>query len=101
LKECTPLERDAIYWHFPNYIANHPNPATPCGVIRSGEWKLIERFETGECELYNLKQDLAEKNDLADEMPEKVEELQKMLAKWRKDVDAQMPEINPDYQTIH
>jgi arylsulfatase A-like enzyme len=101
LKECTPLERDAIYWHFPNYIANHPNPATPCGVIRSGEWKLIERFENVECELYNLKQDLAEKNDLADEMPEKVEELQKMLAKWRKDVDAQMPEINPDYQTFH
>lgn len=101
LQGGTPLERDAIYWHFPNYIANHPDPATPCSVIRSGDWKLIERFESGECELYNLKEDLAEKNDSADGMPEKVDKLQKMLAKWRKDVDAQMPEINPDYQTLH
>jgi arylsulfatase A-like enzyme len=101
LKGSPSLERDAIYWHFPNYIGTgHPNPATPCSVIRSGEWKLIERFESGECELYNLQLDLAEKNDLADEMPEKVEELKKMLAKWRKDVNAQMPEVNPDYQQL-
>jgi arylsulfatase A len=100
LKGASSLERDALYWHFPNYIdrSSHPDPATPCSVIRSGDWKLIERFESGECELFNLKEDLAEKNDLSDEMPEKVEELKKMLAKWRKDVNAQMPEINPDYQ---
>lgn len=85
----------------PNYIGTgHPNPATPCSVIRSGDWKLIERFESWKCELYNFKTDLAEKNDLADEMPEKVKELQKKLAQWRKNVNAQMPEVNTDYQKL-
>lgn len=92
------LDRD-LYWHFPNYIdLTQSNPATPCSVVRSSEgWKLIEWFETGNCELYNLNEDISEKNDLSKIMPEKVNELKKKLHQWRKNVNAQMPERNPDY----
>ena len=93
------VDRDALYWHFPNYInKGHPNPATPCSVIQSGRWKLIERFEYGTYELYDLNNDVSEENDLSEEMPEKVNELAEKLKVWRQDLDVQMAEVNPDYQ---
>jgi len=49
-------------------------------------------------ELYNLKEDIGEKIDLAAKMPDKVKELHQMLKDWRKAVDAQMPTPNPDYK---
>jgi len=94
-------DRKDLFWHLPNNIGpGPPNSAGPCSVIRSGDWKLIESFESGECELYNLNTDLEEKNDLAKEMPEKVKELQKKLAQWRENVNVQMPKVNPDYQKL-
>ncbi|MCD6564850.1 MAG: sulfatase [Bacteroidales bacterium] len=93
------LGRDAIYWHFPNYIgAGHPNPARPCGVIRYNDWKLIESFEDGSLELYYLKNDMKEEKDLSNEMPEKAKELQGMLEKWRDRVHVQMPKNNPAFE---
>jgi len=61
------------------------------GAIRRGDWKLIEWYEDGRLELYNLRDDLGEANDLATAMPEKARELQKMLADWRRSVGARMP----------
>jgi hypothetical protein len=52
-------------------------------------------------ELYNLKEDLGEKNDLAQKLPEKVAELRRMLAEWRKLVDAQMPIPKPQSTAYH
>jgi len=99
LKNNGDLNRKAIYWHFPNYIgAGHPNPARPCGVIRCNDWKLIESFEDGHLELYNLTNDLKEEKDLSSEMHEKAQELQNMLEKWRESTKVQMPEINPEYE---
>jgi hypothetical protein len=46
-------------------------------------------------ELYNLKEDLGEKNDLASKMPEKAKELRLMLERWRKEANVQMPKPNP------
>jgi len=86
LKERGPLRRDTLYWHYPHY-----HRTTPAGALRHGDWKLIEYFEDGRLELYNLRDDIGEKNDLATAMPEKVRELQKMLADWRRTVSAQMP----------
>ena len=92
------LKRQSLYWHFPNYIgAGHPNPATPCSAIRNGQWKLIEFLEDNHVELYNLKEDLAEQNDLAAKMPDKAKELRGMLERWRKEADVQMPRPNPKY----
>ncbi len=92
LRQTGKLERDAIYWHYPHY--HHSRPA---GAIREGHYKLIEFFEDGRLELYDLKRDIGEKNNLAKTMPEKATELQRKLAKWRQSVGAKMPTPNPDY----
>jgi arylsulfatase A-like enzyme len=91
------LGRDAIYWHFPGYLGAGVGSwrTTPAGSIRAGDWKLIEFFETGKLELYNLRDDLSEKSDLAASMPERVKELHSRLLAWRKQVGAPMPTANP------
>jgi len=89
------LDRDAIYWHFPHY-SNH-GMQSPGGAIRSGDYKLLEYFENGTVQLFNLKEDMGEQNDLAASELEKVRELKAMLHKWREDVGANMMSTNPDY----
>ena len=75
-----------------------PFRTTPAAAIRMGDWKLIEFFEDGKLELYNLKNDLSEKNDLAKKMPNKTKELHAAMLKWRKSVKAPVPtEKNPLY----
>jgi len=97
------LKRKAIFWHFPAYLEPYndeqwPWRTTPAGAVRQGDFKLIEFFENGKIELYNLKDDLGEKNNLAEIMPEKAEELHRILIEWRKSVNAPVPtEKNPDY----
>ena len=65
------------------------------GVIRDGDWKLIEWYEDGRCELFNLRDDIGEKTDRAGENPDKVKALQGKLDAWRKAVKAVMPTPNP------
>jgi arylsulfatase A-like enzyme len=86
-------ERKAVYWHFPGYLGAGKDGwrTTPAGSIRAGDWKLIEFFETGKAELYNLKDDIGEKTDLAAKMPERAKELHDALTAWRKSVNAPMP----------
>jgi arylsulfatase A len=85
----------AIYWHYPHY---HPGGATPYSAVRDGDWKLIEFFEDNHVELYNLKEDPEESQDLAGRIPEKAESLRTQLHRWREEVKAQLPTPNPDYQ---
>ncbi len=92
LKQEGKLKRDAIYWHYPHY-----HHSTPAGAIRQGDWKLIEFYEDGRVELYNLKEDISEKNDLAEKMPKLASRLKRSLTAWRKSVKADMPRPNPDY----
>ena len=92
LRRTGKLKRDAIYWHYPHY--HHSRPA---GAIRDGNFKLIEFYEDGRLELYNLKRDIEEKRNLATKLPKKAALLQKKLAAWRKSVSAKMPTANPDY----
>ncbi|HUE70344.1 MAG TPA: sulfatase [Pirellulaceae bacterium] len=86
------LSRPTLYWHYPHY---HPGGATPYGAIRDGQWRLIEFFEDGKVELYNLAEDIGEASDLATKNPEKRSELLEKLRAWRKEVAAQMPLTNP------
>ncbi|YCM42292.1 sulfatase [Verrucomicrobiaceae bacterium 227] len=86
------LERDTLYWHYPHY-----HRTLPYGAIREGDWKLIEFFEEGTLELFNLKNDPNEKTDLAKKKPKKAQDLLKKLAAWRESVGAQMPTKNPNY----
>jgi arylsulfatase A-like enzyme len=86
------LPRKAIFWHYPHYSNQGGGPG---GAVRVGDLKLIEWYEDDRAELYNLKDDLGEKNDLAARMPDKVAELRKMLAEWRRSVGARMPTPAP------
>ena len=103
LKGKNKLARKAIFWHFPAYLEAYndeqwPWRTTPAGAVRQSDWKLIEFFEDGKLELYNIKDDISEKNDLAAAMPDKVRELHRALVEWRKSVNAPVPtESNPEY----
>jgi len=102
LKRTGGLEREALYWHEPNYIGpNHPDAARPCGVVRKGSWKLIESLETNRVELYDLANDLGEAHNLADERPERVAEMKRMLATMREEEKVQMPTVNPRGRGSH
>jgi arylsulfatase A-like enzyme len=88
------LRRDAVYWHFPGYLGAGQNDwrTTPAGAVREGDYKLLEFFEDGRLELYDLRSDLSQQRDLAKANPEVVQRLHAKLTKWRDDVGAKMPE---------
>ncbi len=86
------LGREAIYFHYPHY--HHSRPAS---AIRAGDWKLIEFLEHGSLELYNLKHDIGEAENLAAAKPQLAGQLQRQLAAWRNRVGARMPTVNPKH----
>jgi arylsulfatase A-like enzyme len=92
LKQAAGINRDVLYWHYPHY-----HITAPFGSIRQGNYKLIEYYEDGRLELYDLKEDLGEKSDLAAKMPGKAAELREKLHDWLRSVKAQMPTPNPNY----
>ena len=106
------IEDRALFWHFPVYlqkgaIERDAAPDSfhdeyfrtrPGSAIRYGDWKLHEYFEYGRIELYNLKDDIGERNNLADQNPEKAAELHAKLKSWREAIDAPVPtELNPEF----
>jgi arylsulfatase A len=95
LRGETTLARNGLFWHYPHYW--NGGKVSPYSVARVGDWKLIRFYETDREELYNLKSDLSEKHDLAAAKPEKRQELSARLDAWLKEVGAQMPVPNPDY----
>ena len=92
------LKREAIFQHFPGYLGAGPNfwRTTPVSLIHSGDWKLMEFLEDGRLELYNLRDDIGETNNLAKELPDKTSELHAKLIQWRAEVRAPMPTKNED-----
>ena len=89
------MDRGPIYWHFPHY-SNH-GMQSPGGAIRDGDYKLLEYFENGTLQLFNLTKDIGEQEDLAMIEVEKTKELVGKLHRWRKQVGAQMMKPNPNY----
>ncbi len=83
--EGKPLDRDALYWHYPHYSNQGGMPG---GAIRLGDYKLVERYEDGRVHLYNLKDDIGELKDLSSEQPELTKQLTADLHAWYKTVDA-------------
>lgn len=88
------VPRAPIYWHFPGYLGAGAGSwrTTPVGAIRAGEWKLLEFFEDHRLELYNLRDDLGEQQDLASLQPDRVRQLRGQLAAWREAIQAPMPQ---------
>ena len=89
------VEREALYWHYPHYSNSG---STPAGAIRSGPWKLMEFFEDGRAELYDLSADPSETADLAAAQPDRASALREKLQRWRESVGAGMPQPNPRYE---
>ncbi len=88
------LDREAIYWHYPHY---GNQGGTPGSSVRAGDWKLIEFFEDGRLELYNLREDPGEDENVARRESHRTERLHKMLLRWREEMEAVIPEPNPEY----
>jgi len=99
------LDERSLFWHFPAYLeANRKSEGfwrtTPVGVVRRGPLKLLEFFEDGRCELYDLENDPGEAHDLAVSRPEDAAALHGELQAWRADVDAPVPTTpEPRYVT--
>ncbi|MEY2751255.1 MAG: hypothetical protein RLZZ550_1226 [Verrucomicrobiota bacterium] len=84
----------ALTWHQPHYMNQGGKPA---GAIREGDWKLIEQYEDGSLELYNLAKDPGERTDLAATEPARVAALRGKLEAWRRSVGAAPLKPNPDF----
>ena len=84
-----------LFWHYPHYSNQGGKPS---GAILSGDYKLIEFYEDGRWELFNLKEDISEKNNLAQAQPKVAAELQLKLDAWRRATQAQMMLPNPEYK---
>lgn len=89
------LSRKPLYWHFPGYLESYVHDdgwrTTPVGAIHDGEFKLMEFFETGQLELYNLTHDIGERTNLVESMPDQAKKLKAKLAAWREQTGALMP----------
>lgn len=79
------LAKRSLYWHYP-LERPHFLGGRSAAAIRSGDWKLIEFYDSGTFELYNLKNDIGETNNLADQYPDITAKLAKELEAWRKEV---------------
>jgi arylsulfatase A len=94
------IERDALFWHFPHY---HRQGYKPSGAIRMGDYKLIEWYERSiqgldyQYDLYNIKEDIGESKNLANEMPELVIKMKNRLHNWLNEVGANKMKINPNF----
>lgn len=87
------LGRDALYFHYPNYAFHRSNRLG--SAMREGNLKLIEYFDDGAIELYDLSRDIGESVNLAEMKPEQAKIMRAQLAAWRKQVDANMPIRKP------
>jgi arylsulfatase A-like enzyme len=91
--QAPPAKPRPLFWHYPHY---GNQGGFPSGALRLGNYKLLERFEDGRVHLYDLSQDVGERNDLAQQMPEKVNELRNMLHDWYRQMDAKFLRAKPD-----
>ena len=85
-------KRKSLFWHYPHYSNQGGFPG---GAVRSGQWKLIERYEDGRHHLYHLGEDVGERNDVADQHPELVERMTSELHAWYREVDAKFLRAKP------
>lgn len=85
--------RQSIYFHYPNYAFHKKNRLG--SAVRSGDYKLVKFYDRDTVELYNLRDDIGETNDLAEEMPEKAQQLRSDLESWLSETNASQPQRIP------
>lgn len=72
-----------VFWHSDKARPRNTGEMNS-SAVRSGKWKLIDFYEEGRKELYDLSQDIGEQEDLSHRYPEKVKELSKLLDDWKR-----------------
>ena len=87
------IVRKDLFWHYPHYSNQGGFPG---GAIRSGDYKLIERFENGDVQLYNIQADVGERVNLAKYKPALTESMQKKLHNWYRKVNAKFLQAKPN-----
>ena len=87
------LPERALFWHYPHYSNQGGFPGA---AIRQGDWKLIERFEDGRVQLFNLRDDLSERRDLAAQDSTRVARMRQRLHDWYRQVGAKFLRAKPD-----
>lgn len=87
LGERARIDRETMFWHYPHSRME--------GAVRQGKWKLLLRYKTGKHELYNLRRDPGEHQNLVAEEPERVSTLEAEHRMWRKRVGARFPKNLP------
>jgi arylsulfatase A-like enzyme len=87
-------EERPLFWHMPHYTNQGGRPS---GAVRVNGWKLIEQYEDGSAELYDLAADPGERTNLAEREPKRVRALRGLLAAWRAEVGAQSNTPNPRF----
>lgn len=94
-------ERGPTFCHFPHYTPKAGGRAATS--VRSGDWKLIRFYCEGEdlknrFELYDLRKDIGEKNDLSEAYPERVRALDRSIDDFLRETGAVVPSPNPAYR---
>jgi arylsulfatase A-like enzyme len=89
LRQTGPLQRESIFFHYPNYAFHGENRLG--GAIREGDYKLIEFYDEDTVELYDLAADIGEQHDLSAEMPERAAAMKNKLDRWLEASGAKMP----------
>jgi uncharacterized sulfatase len=113
LHETGKLDRETLHWYMPLYdqLTYSAWAATPAAIVRKGEYKLIKFFGDyidirdgtkkhlpgKHIELYNLREDISEQNNLADSLPELAMDLEKDLDSWVESTGAGLPSLNENY----
>jgi arylsulfatase A len=97
LRQSGELPERPLFWHYPHYQHYQQDGTTPYGAIRRGDHRLVEFYDDQRIELYNLRDDAGERNNLADSSPQLVKSLRDELHAWLRTVDAQMPTPNQNH----
>ena len=93
LKGESQFAREALFWHYPHYSNQGGFPG---GAIRMGDWKMLERFEDGRVHLYNLRDDVGERTDVAEHHPDRITAMKGKLHEWYRSVDAKFLSAKKD-----
>ena len=84
--------REELIFHFPHYQGD-----TPHSTLLLENWKIMHFYETGETQLFDLENDIGERHNVAQQNPELAESMKEQLFAYLTEIEAQMPEKNPQY----
>jgi arylsulfatase A-like enzyme len=85
-----------LYWHYPHYGNQGGEPSS---IIMEGDWKLIHYHEDGRDELYHLRNDIGEQNDLMAKEKIRAQQMRKKLDTWLKQTNAKFPQPDPKFDS--